>query len=171
MKKIKPIHQLGLILLITLLSINLIFSQTLIDTEKLSMKYYDKGYGLSDCTIRATVPMYNIDYEAAADKLNSNGKIDGQGMALQSFIDVLVADNMFEGMTDRLSGNMTAKKLIKHNSLSKSQNYLMYVEYYEDFVKIGHIYFMTYKESQWYLYGNRGDKNKKIYYIVGVKKD
>jgi len=170
-KKVKPIHQLGLILLLTLLSIHLCLGQTLVDTEKLSQKYYDKGYGLSDCTIRATVPAYNIDYEAAATKLNSYGKIDGQGMPLQLFIDVLVDDNMFEGMTDRLSGKMTARKLVKHNALTKSQNYFMYVEYYDNYKKIGHIYFMTYKDSKWYLYGNRGDKDLNIYYIVGVKKD
>ena len=170
MKKIKPIHQLGLILLITLLSINLCFGQKLIDTERQSLKYYDKGYGLNDCTIRAAVPMYDITYEEAVDKLTPYGKIDGKGMDLQSFIDVTVNDSIFIGMTKRLQGKMTAKKLVNNDILSKDQNYLMYVEYYEGFEKIGHIYFMTYID-EWLLYGNRGDKNYKIYYIVGVKKD
>ena len=66
-RNLKPIHQLGLILLITLLSINLCFSQKLIDTELRSMIYYDKGYGSADCTIRAVVPMYDITYEEAVD--------------------------------------------------------------------------------------------------------
>jgi len=167
----KSRHQLGLILLGLLLSIHISIGQNVIDTEKTNMKYYEMGYGLNDCTIRAYKEMMGVKYVEAYKELKKEGKIDGEGMELEPFLLKVQKDGMLLGMTNRITKKANAKILVKYDALNKNQNYLMFCTYTDQWgEEIGHIYFMSYEDYEWNLYGNRGDQNHQIRYIIGVKK-
>lgn len=164
-------HQIGLVLLIALASIHISIGQNLIDTEKKSMKYYEMGYGLNDCTIRAYKEMMGVKYVEAYKELKKEGKIDGEGMQLEPFLKKVQKDGMFLGMTDRITKKANAEILVKYDALNKNQNYLIFCVYKDQWGEdIGHIYFMSYENMQWNLYGNKGDKKHQIRFIIGVKK-
>tara|TARA_R110002050_G_scaffold171901_3_gene304001 strand:+ start:261 stop:764 length:504 start_codon:yes stop_codon:yes gene_type:complete len=163
LKTIKRIkHQLGIILLMSLATLQIANAQIEVDTNRKYSFQVKSGYGQMDCTVRAYASAFNTSYKYSFNMMKKNGRLDNTGFELGSFLETIRDNGFFTGMTKRFEAKLSIKDLVNNNVLNKDSSYIVYTK--------GHTFAVKYEGTEWVVYGNPRDMNLDIIYLVSVKK-
>ncbi len=159
-KRIK--HQLGIILLMSLATLQIANAQTEIDTNRKYSFQVKSGYGKMDCTVRAYASAFNTSYRYSLNMMKKNGRLDNTGFELGSFLETIRDNGLFTGMTKRFETKLSIKDLVNKDMLNKKSSYIVYTK--------GHTFAVKYEGTEWIVYGNPRDRKLDIIYLISVKK-